>query len=136
MEIKFCGKYDKNLFFRSVLLANQPARRQRWVQPVMMAFSGVAFYVLVIRLVSSGDLIGNASLIAVVMICAGFIARPYLTSYLGARKLWANPAVQEELTGSISKRGIVYSLKIGQNEMPWSRFSRVVAYIPKTFFQI
>ncbi|HBG74677.1 MAG: hypothetical protein A2X25_11640 [Chloroflexi bacterium GWB2_49_20] len=125
MEIKFRGKYDRKLFFKSVRLANQPARSQRWVQPLMLVFVAVALWVLVIRLADSGDILGNASYIAVVMIAGSFVARSYLLPYLAARKLWANPAVQGDLAGSIAKQGIVYSLKQGQNEMPWSRFRRV-----------
>jgi hypothetical protein len=125
MQIKFHGKYDWKLFFRAVFLANQPARRQRWLLPIMLVFVLVAFYVLVLRLIETGDMLGNSSYIAVVLIAAGFVARPYLMSFLGARKLWANPAVREELSGSIHARGITYSLAIGKNEMPWSRFNRV-----------
>lgn len=125
MQIKFHGKYDRRLFYKSVMLANRPARSQRWVQPLMLVFVSVALCILVIRLVNSGDLLGNASYIAVVMIAGSFVARSYLLPYLAARKLWANPAVQGDLAGTISRQGIVYSLKQGQNDMPWSRFRRV-----------
>jgi hypothetical protein len=125
MEIKFRGKYDKRLFYKSVMLANQPARRQRWVQPLMLVFVIVAFCILVIRIVNSGNVMGNASYIVVVMITASFVVRSYLLPYLAARKLWTNPALQEDLSGSISQQGIVYTLKNSHNEMAWSRFNRV-----------
>jgi len=125
MEIKFHGKYDKNLFFRSVRLANQPARSQRFLQPLMLVFVLVALGVLVVRLVNSGDILGNASYIAVIMIAGSFVARAYMLPYLAARKLWANPALQADLKGSITRNGITYSLNQGQNEMPWSRFRRI-----------
>ena len=125
MEIKFQGKYDKNLFYRSVRLANQPARSQRFLQPLMLVFVTVALGVLVVRLVNSGDLLGNASYFAVIMIAGSFVARAYMLPYLAARKLWANLAVQADLKGSITRSGITYSLKQGQNEMPWSRFRRI-----------
>ena len=125
MEIKFRGKYDRNLFFRSVRLANQPARSQRFLQPLMMVFVVVAIVVLVGRLINSGDLLGNASYIAVIMIAGSFVARAYMLPYMAARKLWANPAVQADLNGSVTRKGITYSLKQGQNEMPWSRFRRI-----------
>jgi len=117
MEIKFHGKYDKNLFFRSVRLANQPARSQRFLQPLMLVFVLVALGVLVVRLVNSGDILGNASYIAVIMIAGSFVARAYMLPYLAARKLWTNPALQADLKGSITRNGITYSLNQGQNEM-------------------
>jgi hypothetical protein len=125
MQIKFRGRYDKKLFFRSVRLANQPARSQRFIQPLMLVFVLAALGILVDRLVTSRDLLGNASYIAVIMIAGGFVARGYLLPILAARKLWANPSLQDELSGSITRNGIIYSLKQGQNEMPWNRFRRV-----------
>ena len=126
MEITFRGKYNKELFFKSVRLANQPARSQRFLQPLMLVFVAVALVVLVVRLVSSGDLLGNASYIAVIMIAGSFVARAYMLPYLAARKLWENPSVQAELIGSVTQKGITYSLKQGQNEMPWSRFRLII----------
>lgn len=125
MEIKFRGSYDKNLFFKSVQLANQSARRKPWVLPVISVVVLVAFIILIFRLVNSRDVIGNSSYIVIVMIAGGFSVRSYLLPYLAARKLWANPAVQEEHAGSISSKGIIYYLKKGKNEMPWERFNRV-----------
>jgi len=125
MEIRFHGKYDKKLFFQSVRLANQPARSQRFLQPLMLVFVLVALGVLLARLVNSGDILGNASYIAVILIAGSFVARAYTLPYLAARKLWANPALQEDLKGSITAKGITYTLKQGQNEMPWGRFNRI-----------
>ncbi|MFH2040469.1 MAG: YcxB family protein [Chloroflexota bacterium] len=125
MEIKFRGKYDKNLFFRSVRLANQPSRNQRFLQPLMLVFVVVALGVLVVRLVNSGDLLGNASYIVVIMIAGSFVARAYMLPYLAAQKLWVNPSVQTELGGIVTRKGITYSLKQGQNEIPWNRFRRI-----------
>jgi hypothetical protein len=91
----------------------------------MLVFVLAALGILVDRLVTSRDLLGNASYIAVIMIAGGFVARGYLLPILAARKLWANPSLQDELSGSITRNGIIYSLKQGQNEMPWNRFRRV-----------
>lgn len=125
MEIKFSGKYDKELFFRSVRLANLPARSQRFLQPLMLVFVLTALIVLMVRLVNSGDLVGNASYIAVIMITGSFVARAYLLPVLAARKLWSNPALQSELHGRVTRNGIIYTLQKGQNEMPWNRFRRI-----------
>jgi len=125
MEINFSGRYDKNLFFRSVHLANQPARRKPWVLLMITTIVVVMFIVLFYRLMSTRDILGNASYIVIVMIAGSFVARSYLLPYLVARKLWVNPAIHEEHTGSISQTGIRYILRMGKNEIPWERFNRV-----------
>jgi hypothetical protein len=125
MEINFHGRYDKKLFFISVFIANQPSRRKPWVLPVITAIVLLAFILLAIRLIETRDVIGNASYIVIVMIAGSFVARSFLLPFWAARKLWTNPAVHEEHQGIISSKGIIYRLKIGQNDIPWSRFSRV-----------
>lgn len=125
MEIKFQGRYDKSLFFQAVRLANQPARNQRFLQPLMLVFVLIAIGLLLVRLANSGDLLGNASYIAVILIVGSFVARGYLLPFLAARKLWTNPALQQDLKGSISAKGITYSLQQGKNELPWNRFNRI-----------
>ena len=45
MEISFRGQYDKDLFFRSVMLANQPPKNRRFVRPFMLVFVLVAIVV-------------------------------------------------------------------------------------------
>ena len=125
MEISFRGQYDKDLFFRSVMLANQPPKNRRFVQSFMLVFIAAAIGVLVMRLIESGDILGNATYIVLVMIIGAFLVRSYLQPYLAARELWANPSVQRKLTGVITKRGIVYRLEAGSNEILWERFLRV-----------
>lgn len=125
MEIKFSGRYDKNLFFRSIHLANQPARRKPWVLPMITTTVVVIFIYLFYRLMSTRDILGNASYIVIVMIAGSFVARSYFLPYLVARKLWVNPAIHEEHNGSVSQTGIVYYLKKGKNDIPWERFNRV-----------
>jgi hypothetical protein len=125
MVIKFRGRYQKGLFFTAVQLANRSRNSSRWVQPLMFLFTLVAIAVLVYRLVISGDILGNAAYIAVVMIAGGFVISNYLQTYLTARKLWANKNLQEELRGKVSNEGIDYNLKQGKNLIPWSRINRV-----------
>jgi len=91
----------------------------------MLVFTIAVIFILVIRLVKTGDFIGNASFIALVMILAGFVFRSYAVPYLHARKLWKNPAIQRVHTGIINLQGIVYHLKEGEKTIPWSRFSRM-----------
>lgn len=84
----------------------------------------IALVFLVIRLLVTRDVFGNASFIAVLMIIAAFVLRTNLLPYLAARKLWSNPALKEELRGSLDQDEIRYQLKAGENRMPWTRFSR------------
>ena len=125
MEIIFRGQYDKNLFYKSVLLANQPPKNRRIVQSFMLAFILVAIVVLVIRLVQTRDILGHATYIVVVMLIGAFLGRSYLQPYLAARKMWANPSVRRKLAGVITKIGIEYRLEAGNNEITWERFTRV-----------
>jgi len=85
----------------------------------------VAMVILVMRLIQTRDVIGNASFIAVLMIIAAFVLRTNLLPYLAARKLWLNLALKDELRGSVDQNGITYHLKVGENRMTWNRFVRV-----------
>lgn len=150
MEIIFRGQYDKDLFFRSVMLANQPPKNQRLVRSFMLVFILAAVVVLIARLIETGDILGNAMYIAVMMIVGAFLARSYLQPYLGARNMWANPSVRRKLSGVVTKRGIRYQLEEGDSEILWERFNRVrkvnnlvtlvtreglLVIFPRTFFK-
>ena len=86
MEITFRGQYDKNLFYKSVMLANQPPKKRRIVQSFMLAFIVVAIIVLVIRMIETRDVLGHATYITVVMIIGAFLARSYLQPYLAVER--------------------------------------------------
>jgi hypothetical protein len=126
MEIKFHGTYEKDLFFRAVRVANQPRGNRRFIAPFMLVAAVVAAAVLVNRIIESGDVMGNASYIAVVMILAAFVIRSYFGYYWAARRMWKNPALQIPLTGYVNQNGITYELEDDQkNEIPWTRYHRV-----------
>lgn len=125
MEISFRGQYDKNLFYKSVMLANQPPRNRRFVHSFMLAFIAVAIVVLVIRLIETGDILSHAMYITVVMLIGAFLGRSYLQPYLAAGRMWSNPSVRRRLTGVVTKKGIEYRLEAGNNEILWERFNRV-----------
>ena len=91
----------------------------------MLAFIVVAIIVLIARLVETGDILGHATYITVVMLIGAFLARSYLQPYLAARKMWNNPSVRRKLAGVVTKKGIEYRLEAGNNEIPWERFTRV-----------
>jgi len=125
MEILFRGQYDRELFFKSVMLANQPPKNRLFVRTFLLLFVIVAVVVLISRLIESGDILGNATYITLILIIAAFLARSYLQPYLAAREMWANPSVRRNLAGVVRKRGITYRLDEGTNEIPWERFMRV-----------
>jgi hypothetical protein len=125
MEIPFRGQYDRELFFKSVMLANRPPQKRRVVQILMSIFIVIAIVVLIARLIESVDILDNAMYIVVVMLISALLGRSYLQPYLAAREMWANPSVRRVLTGVVTKKGIEYRLKEGVNEIPWERFSRV-----------
>lgn len=124
MEISFRGQYDKDLFYKSVMLANQPPRNRRTVQSFMLVFILVALVVLIMRLIQTGDILGHATYITLVMLIGAFLAQSYLQPYLTARKMWNNPSVRRKLAGVVTKKGIEYRLEVGNNEIPWDRFTR------------
>ncbi len=150
MEITFRGQYDKDLFYKSVMLANQPPRNRRIVQSFMLTFIVVAIVVLIARLIETGDILGNAIYITSVMLIGAFLARSYLQPYLAARRMWSNPSVQRKLAGVVTRKGIEYRLEAGNNEILWERFTRVrraknlvtlvtheglLVIFPRTFFK-
>jgi len=125
MEISFSGQYDKALFNRAVILANQLRRNRRIMNLFMLMFVIVASVVLVQRMIESGSLLDNATYIALVMIVAAFVTRPYIQPRLAARSLWKNPSVQRKLTGTINNQAITYILESGQNRIPWENINRL-----------
>lgn len=125
MEISFRGQYDKELFFKSVRLANQPPKNRRFLQTFMLVFIIAAIAVLISRLIESGNILDNATYIVLVMIIGAFLARSYLQPYLAAREMWSNPSVRRKLNGVVTKKGITYRLEAGNNEILWERFLRV-----------
>ena len=150
MEISFRGQYDKDLFFKSVMLANRPPKNRRYVQIFMSVFIVIAIGVLISRLIESGDIYGNASYIVIVMIIGAFLGGSYLQPYFAARRMWANPSVRRKLAGVVTKKGIIYQLEAGNNEILWERFNRVrkvknlvtlitreglLVIFPRTFFK-
>ena len=125
MEISFRGQYDKELFYKAVILANQPPRNRVIMNWFMLVFVLAAGAVLVERVIESKDITGNAVYISLLMIVAAFVVRPYLQPRLAARTLWNNPSVQQPLQGTIENRGIVYRLPQGDNHIPWEIINRM-----------
>ena len=125
MEISFRGQYDKNLFYKAVILANSPLRNRRTMNLFMLVFVFAAGVVMVKRVIESGDILSNAAYLTLLMIVAAFTLRPIIQPRLAARTLWANPAVQQKLRGTITNKGFTYILTSGQNHIPWENINRL-----------
>ncbi len=125
MQIHFQGQYDKDLFFKAVRIANQPAKNRGRLMNFMLLIAAGALAVLVYRIITTGDFEGNLIYLAAVAILGGVAAFDLLRPYFVARKLWANPGVRRELKGQLSERGLLYRLPEGNNEIAWDQFNRL-----------
>jgi hypothetical protein len=125
MQIKFQGQYDRNLFFKAVALANRPPKnRQRLLSVILViAIGGVG--IIGYRIITTGDLMGNALYLAAAIFMGGFAAQIFLRPYYAARKLWANPGTQRPLKGTITNQGITYFFPEGEVTIEWKRFNRM-----------
>lgn len=125
MQINFYGQYDRELFFRAVKLANQKTKgRLRFLYFVLLVGFG-ALGVVIYRLYESSDFRGNVVYLVAIFIITGVAVYDLLQPHLTARKLWANPGVQRELTGRITNKGIAYVFPEGTNEISWDKFNRL-----------
>ena len=125
MEISFSGQYDQALFHKAVILANQPPRSRRIMNSLMVVFVLAAGVVLLQRILETGNILDHATYIALVMIVAAFVTRPFVQPRLAARSLWKNPSVQQKLKGTINNHAITYVLENGQNRIPWENINRL-----------
>jgi len=125
MEISFRGQYDKDLFYKAVVLANQPVRSRRTMNYFVLVFVFAAGVVLVRQVIESGDVLSNAGYLALLMIVSALTLRPIIQPRLAARTLWSNPAVQKKLKGTITNQGLNYVLANGQNRILWENINRV-----------
>ena len=125
MQINFQGQYDQNLFFKAVALANQPPKNRNRLLSFLLVIAIGAFGVIIYRMVTTGDWVGNVVYLVGALIMGGYVAYVLISPYFIARKLWQNPGVQRPLKGIINEHGITYQLPEGDNLIPWSRFRRV-----------
>ena len=127
MDISFRGQYEKDLFYKAVVLANQPARNRKILNWFMLFFMLAAGVVLVQRAVENElvfDVYTNVA-ISILFGVAVFQLFVFLQPRFAARTLWNNPSVQRPLRGTISSRGITYALEAGQNHIPWENINRL-----------
>ncbi|GAB4429735.1 MAG: hypothetical protein Kow002_18360 [Anaerolineales bacterium] len=127
MEISFRGQYDKNLFYKAVVLANRPSRSRRIMNGFLLAFILAAGVVIAQRAIESDfalDVYSYAAL-SILLGVAVFQVVVFFQPRFAARTLWNNPSVQRPLKGTISNRGITYSFPQGQNHIPWENINRM-----------
>lgn len=130
MEVEFQGQYDRASLFRAVALANQPSRRGAILR------IGLATLILVVYVVyfvhaaledtsSTFDILRAGRHLVTMLIFAGFLLWPYISSRFTASKIWKGSSVQCMLTGRISSEGTVVLRASGaQEETPWERFAK------------
>ena len=125
MQIQFQGQYDRDLFFKAVALANRPPKNRQRLLSLMLVIAIGAIGVIGYRIITSGDLLGNAVYLAAAIFMGGFVGQIFLRPYLAARKLWENPGVQRPLKGTITNQGITYVFPQGENKIGWNQFNRL-----------
>ncbi len=125
MEIPFRGQYDRPLFFKAVRLANSPAGGRRIVQILILAVLIAVSISAGLVLIETGEIARIWMHLAVVFIMGYSVAQSIFLPYLAARKMWDNPSVQRPLSGTVTKKGITYTLPGMNNEIGWERFNRV-----------
>jgi hypothetical protein len=125
MQINFKGQYDRDLFFKSVALANRPPKNRQRLLSFLLIIAIGAIGVIGYRMITSGDWLGNIVYLAAAIFMGGFVAQVFLRPYFVARKLWANPGTQRPLKGIVTNQGITYVFPEGENVIPWKRFNRL-----------
>lgn len=125
MQIKFNGKYDKELFFNAVRVANQPGRSSRIMYILVALVFGVMLVTTTKNVIQTGDFAGNLIEIALVLLMGVVLYQAYIPPYLGARKMWTPELAQRILNGTVTKKGITYTFPQGEKSYQWSHINRL-----------
>jgi hypothetical protein len=125
MDIRFEGQYDRALFYRAVLLANQPDRSRRGLLNVMLLVVLGGALALLVRLVEGGSFQDNWIYIVGWAFMALVVGRAFLPPLWVAHKMWAVPGPRRALKGRVTQWGITYRLDQGRNEIRWERINRM-----------
>ncbi len=154
MEIPFKGQYTQLEFARAVQLANRSGGRSRfggWMLVAALAavifLSGKSFFS---ESSSTGDpFIFIRIALAGLMLLAFLLFDP-ARAYLQTRRLWKNPAMQQQISGRVNHTGLVYTNVSPFRTVPWGRFARlrlnkdlaslltadgVITVLPRRFFK-
>ncbi len=152
MEIPFKGQYDRATFFRAVRLANQPARnggRLRWLALAALAVL-LALAIQSLRRPADNDPFTWVRLGLGLALLLAYLVWPYGLSFIQARRLWANPALQRPISGRLQERGLTYTNTTPYRTVPWESYARlrlapdlatlltpagVLTALPRSFFK-
>jgi hypothetical protein len=124
MQIKFQGKYDKKLFFKAVALANRPPKNRQRLLSFLLVIAIGAIGVIVYRLITTGDTVGNLVYLAAALFMGVYVAFIFLRPYSAASKLWSSPGVRRPLKGTIDDSGIHYVFGNQRNDIAWKDLYR------------
>jgi hypothetical protein len=124
MQIKFQGQYDKKLFFKAVALANRPTKNRQRLLSILLVVAIGAVGVIVYRLITSGDLVGNLVYLAAALFMGGYVSFVFLRPYSAASKLWSNPGARRPLKGVIDSTGIHYVFGDQRINIAWKDIYR------------
>ena len=94
MQINFQGQYNRDLFFRAVALANRPPKNRQRLLSFLLVISIGSFGVIIYRVISSGDLLGNIVYLAAAIFMGGLVSQILLRPYFVARKMWEKPGTR------------------------------------------
>jgi hypothetical protein len=125
MQINFQGQYNRDLFFRAVALANRPPKNRQRLLSFLLVISIGSFGVVIYRVISSGDLLGNIVYLAAAIFMGGLVSQILLRPYFVARKMWEKPGTRRPLKGFADSQGLTYQLLEGDNHILWARINRL-----------
>ncbi|MBT3322675.1 MAG: YcxB family protein [Anaerolineae bacterium] len=125
MQLNFHGKYNKELFFTAVRIANEPGRSSRMMYILVALVFGVLTVTTINEIIQTGDFIGQIIEIALILLMGLILYQAYIPSYLGARKMWTEELAQRIMSGSVTKKGITYNFPKGDKVYVWSDFNRL-----------
>lgn len=152
MEIPFKGQYDRATFFRAVRLANQPARnggRLRWLALAALAVLA-ALSLQGLLHPQDNDPFTWVRLGVGLALLLAYLLWPVGLSFIQARRLWANPALQRPISGRLQEHGLTYTNTTPYRTVAWENYARlrlapdlatlltpagVLTALPRSFFK-
>lgn len=152
MEIPFKGQYDRPTFFRAVRLANQPARnagRLRWLALAALAVLA-ALSLQSLRSPEENDPFTWVRLGLGLALLLAYLLWPWGLAFVQARRLWANPALRQPISGRLQARGLTFTNTNPYRTVAWESYARlrlapdlatlltpagVLTALPRSFFK-
>jgi hypothetical protein len=128
MEINFCGQYDKKSFYRAIVLADRPTKRNRVLYVIFaIILVGLIVAMIVDILLNGIRETGQLRLVRLLFSLATVsyvLLSPYIRSWRTASRLWRDSSIQVPLNGSVTSSGFLYKSSCSQKEYKWMQFSK------------